>query len=101
MRKEGYVGRRPLQLGGVGGAFTYDYFIKDHLNNVRMVLTEEVETQAYPAASMENVVDKNDVNDPANYIPYYNNTDYTTNAGLRTAISSIAGYPTTDNYTSP
>jgi len=31
----------------------YDYMIKDHLGNVRMVLTEELKTDAYPAATME------------------------------------------------
>ena len=68
------------------------------MNNIRVVLTEQQETQAYPTASMENVADKNNLNDPANYIPYYSNADYTTNAGVRTAISSISGYPT-DNFT--
>lgn len=36
-----------------GTAYVYDYFIKDHLGNVRMVLTEEQKTDAYPAATME------------------------------------------------
>ena len=31
----------------------YDYMIKDHLGNVRMTLTEESRTDAYPAATME------------------------------------------------
>jgi RHS repeat-associated protein len=33
--------------------FVYDYMIKDHLGNVRMVLTEEIQNNQYPAATME------------------------------------------------
>lgn len=38
-------------------AFVYDYFIKDHLGNVRMVLTEEQKTNLYPAATLEGTYD--------------------------------------------
>ena len=34
-------------------AFVYDYFITDHLGNVRMTLTDETKTDAYPVASLE------------------------------------------------
>jgi RHS repeat-associated protein len=34
-------------------SFNYDYMLKDHLGNVRMTLTEEQKTDAYPAATME------------------------------------------------
>ncbi len=33
--------------------FVFDYFIKDHLGNVRMVLTEEQKAIYYPAATLE------------------------------------------------
>jgi RHS repeat-associated protein len=36
-------------------AVVYDYMIKDHLGNVRMVLTNENKTDAYPAATLETV----------------------------------------------
>jgi RHS repeat-associated protein len=37
------------------GTFAYDYFLKDHLGNVRMLLTEDVQQDIYPAATLENV----------------------------------------------
>ena len=48
MTEEGRV--RPI----AGGHFTYDYFLKDHLGNIRVVLSSEPSTtNSYPPATME------------------------------------------------
>lgn len=66
----------------------YDYMIKDHLGNVRMVLTEEQKTDSYPPASMETAQSGTE------------EVLYANLPATRTPINTIAGYPT-DNYTSP
>jgi RHS repeat-associated protein len=66
--------------------FIYDYFVKDHLGNVRMVLTEEKQQQTYPAATLETdalAVEKN----------YYKIDD-----GYITPRSSLPGLTDAKNY---
>jgi RHS repeat-associated protein len=46
--EEGRIRFRPSDA-----TYQYDYMLKDHLGNVRAVLTEEVKTDMYPAATME------------------------------------------------
>jgi RHS repeat-associated protein len=50
--EEGRIRFTPI-VGAMPAKLSYDYFIKDHLGNVRMVLTEEQQTDMYPAATME------------------------------------------------
>ncbi|MCP9749476.1 hypothetical protein EGI32_00665 [Ferruginibacter sp. HRS2-29] len=45
-------------IAGASPALAYDYFVKDHLLNVRMVLTEEQKLNVYPAATVEGIPDK-------------------------------------------
>jgi RHS repeat-associated protein len=69
-------------------SLVYDYFIKDHLGNVRMVLTEQKDTSYYPDASLETAQLNNER-------LYYSKVD-----SGRVNKSTVSGYPT-DNYTSP
>ncbi len=51
--EEGRVRWNQNPNGVTGGYFAFDYFIRDHLGNVRMVLTDEQQVDIYPAATME------------------------------------------------
>ncbi|MEI9942915.1 MAG: DUF6443 domain-containing protein [Chitinophagaceae bacterium] len=50
--EEGRMRFKPAE-GVAAASFQYDYMLKDHLGNVRMVLTEEQKQDKYPVASME------------------------------------------------
>jgi len=83
-------GRTRLKTEGSQTTYINDYFIKDHLGNVRMVLTDEEEQSAYPAASLEAAsVDKEKA--------YYKIPD---DASVRVNKNDVPGYPT-DTYTQP
>ena len=83
-------GRVRLVSDTTGGqtvnSFKYDYFLKDHLGNTRMVLTDEQETDQYPMATME-------VGDSSVENLYYTMLD-------DTRVALPAGYPT-DTTTNP
>ncbi|MBL7733777.1 MAG: hypothetical protein JNM88_21580, partial [Chitinophagaceae bacterium] len=63
----------------------YDYMLKDHLGNVRMVLTEEQKQDKYPVASMEDAK----LTTEQQY--------YTVNTGSIVAGNTVSGLPTYTN----
>src|SRR4029079_17595590 len=60
-------------------SFQFDYFLKDHLGNVRMVLTGEQQSDMYPAATMETATAGTEE-------PFYSNLP-------NTRVDAPAGYP--------
>ncbi|WP_207632583.1 DUF6443 domain-containing protein [Foetidibacter luteolus] len=73
------------------GSFVYDFMLKDHLGNVRMVLTEEQQTDAYPAATLETATLNSEK-------AYYSIPDA---AGVRVDKTGVPGYPQNDGYSDP
>lgn len=63
----------------------YDYMLKDHLGNVRMVLTEEQKQDKYPVASMETA--KLSIEDDY----------YTINSSYIVEANTVSGLPTYSN----
>jgi len=81
-----FIGNEEGRARPKDNGFVFDYFIKDHLGNTRMVLTDEQQTDAYPVASMETAT-------AASEKLYYSNID-------ETRADKPAGYPN-DTYTNP
>jgi RHS repeat-associated protein len=48
-----FIGHEEGRIRPGTSGFNFDYFIKDHLGNVRIVLTEELKQDKYPVASLE------------------------------------------------
>ncbi|MBX2924077.1 MAG: hypothetical protein KF746_17895 [Chitinophagaceae bacterium] len=72
--------------------FAYDYFLKDHLGNVRMVLTDEVKQDIYPAATLEGDINTNGSPNAAYIEKSYYTIDATKIAD-KPAATGITDYP--------
>jgi len=109
--EEGRIRFKPAN-GNTAAGFEYDYMLKDHLGNVRMVLTEEQQQDIYPAATLEPAlagvegdfytIDQSKIvpNSAANYIRDANQNPqtYPNNNGIPNNNTSCTGnLCTTDN----
>jgi RHS repeat-associated protein len=87
--EEGRV--RPLRnLTGVLTGFAFDYFLKDHLGNVRAVVTDEVQQDLYPTATLEGEL--NNANHPVAVEQQYYNIN-SAQIVPRSSISGLRNYP--------
>ncbi|RXK86635.1 DUF6443 domain-containing protein [Filimonas effusa] len=53
-QEEGRIRPQRDTKGSATGVYYYDYYVKDHLGNVRLTLTDEHQADAYPVATLEN-----------------------------------------------
>jgi len=74
--------------------FEYDYFIKDHLGNVRMVRTEEQKQDIYPAAALEGSLTTNGSPNAA----YIEKNYYTINSANVVASTTATGISAYQNH---
>ena len=77
-----------IRLNTANNTLQYDYFIKDHLGNVRMVVSEEQKTDSYPVASLETATVSTE------------STFYGALNDGRVNKNTVSGYPN-DTYTNP
>ena len=62
-----------IRYNATNNTLQYDYMVKDHLGNVRMVLTEEAQQNMYPAATLEAAT----ITAESDYYGNLTNTQYT------------------------
>jgi RHS repeat-associated protein len=99
-QEEGRIRFKPADntaTPAIVAGFEFDYMIKDHLGNVRMVLTEETRQDQYPAATMEtaNSVNENKIysnidNTRTPKPSWFNDPQYTTSTQVA-KVRNVAG----------
>ncbi len=88
-QEEGRIRFKPAE-GAIAASFAYDYMLKDHLGNVRVVITEEQKIDPYPAATLETASLTTEKT-------FYSIPD---DAATRVNKNTVPAYPT-DNTTGP
>ncbi|MCX6319481.1 MAG: DUF6443 domain-containing protein [Bacteroidetes bacterium] len=78
-------------VGAVAASLEYDYMLKDHLGNVRAVLTEAQQQDIYPAATLENATNG------ASTAITVENQYYTINSANIVLNSGLSGIPAYQN----
>ena len=89
---EGRIRFKPAE-GSIPASFQYDYMIKDHLGNVRMVLTDEIKQDIYPAATLEGKIDL----DGSPNAVHLENNYYNINPDNIKSTADIGGVPDYEN----
>ena len=77
--------------------YVYDYFLKDHLGNVRMMLTDEWQKDIYPAATLESIGTPTTAIDVEQTVYDIN----TTNAIGKAFATGIPDYPNNNGSLTP
>ncbi|HVG16254.1 MAG TPA: hypothetical protein VM935_14885, partial [Chitinophagaceae bacterium] len=96
--EEGRMRRLTKDPWGGPEDWGFDYFLKDHLGNVRMMLTDEEKIDRYPAATLEDLANIADTQNPDNYTLFYDRTNYVQTPALRTHVNTVSGYPQPHAY---
>lgn len=83
-------------------SFVFDYFIRDNLNNTRMVLTDEQQQDIYPAATLEGpITNSSSMSYVENQYYTINPNDIVSTSPNTTPPSTLAWYSSAQNINYP
>jgi RHS repeat-associated protein len=88
-----FVGHEEGRARYENSIWNYDYFLKDHLGNIRTVLTQQQQQDIYPAATLEGTTTSGALSVEKNY--------YTVATAQVVNSSTVAGLPTYTNQNNP
>jgi len=99
--EEGRIRFKPA-VGAIAANYVFDYFIKDNLQNVRMVLTDEQQQEIYPVATLEgSITDPNSAAFIENQYYKINPSDIVSSSLATAPPTTLAWYASAQNSTYP